>query len=545
MVSLANQLLHPNLNQQVLSIIERCIHLNHLKQLQCFLTTLGHSQNQLYAFKLVRFCNLKLSSFTYARHIFDNVVSPNIYLYTAMITAYASHPDHHLKALSLYRDMLRRGCPQPNQFIYPHVLKSCPEVLELSGTKMVHAQIVKSGFVQYPVVQTAIVYSYARLNDNIGSARKLFDEMSDRNVVSWTAMISGYTRVGDVDNAVSLFEEMPDRDVPSWNSVIAGFTQNGLFPEAISFFRRMVVVGGQSKDIRPNQVTVVCVLSACGHTGMLQIGKLIHGYVYRSGLVPDLFVLNALLDMYGKCGNLKEARSVFDRSSKKNLTSWNSMINCFALHGRSESAIRVFEEMKQYEDHVVRPDGVTFIGLLNACTHGGLVKKGLAYFELMTRKYQIEPRISHYGCLIDLLCRAGRFEKALEVVREMKMEPDEVVWGSFLNGCKIHSRSDLAEFAVKKLIEIDPNNGGYGIMLANLYGESGKWDEVGKVRKMLKDRNAIKVPGCSWIEIDKQVNMFYSVDKTHPKTEKIYDTLESLICHLFQLAESSYHEYNF
>ncbi|KAK1555990.1 hypothetical protein Q3G72_034275 [Acer saccharum] len=403
MVSLANQLLHLNLNQQVLGIIERCIHLNHLKQLQCFLTTLGHNQNQFYAFKLVRFCNLKLSNFTYARHIFDHVVSPNIYLYTAMITAYASHPDHHLKALSLYCDMLRRGCPQPNQFIYPHVLKSCPEVLELSGTKMVHAQIMKSGFVQYPVVQTAIVYSYARLNDNIGNARKLFDEMSERNVVSWTAMISGYTRVGDVDNAVSLFEEMPDRDVPSWNSVIAGFTQNGLFPEAISFFRRMVVVGGQSKDIRPNQVTVVCVLSACGHTGMLQIGKLIHGYVYRNGLVPDLFVLNALLDI----------------------------------------------------------------------------------------------------------------------------------------------RADLAEFAVKKLIEIDPNNGGYGIMLANLYGESGKWDEVGKVRKTLKDRNAIKVPGCSWIEIDKQVNMFYSVDKTHPKTEEIYDTLESLICHLFQLAESSYHEYNF
>ena len=125
------------------------------------------------------------------------------------------------------------------------------------------------------------------------------------------------------------------------------------------------------------------------------------------------------------------------------------------------------------------------------------------------------------------------------------MEPDEVVWGSFLNGCKIHSRADLAESAVKKLIEIDPNNGGYGIMLANLYGESGKWDEVGKVRKMLKDRNANKVPGCSWIEIDKQVNMFYSVDKTHPKTEEIYNALESLICHLFQLAESSYHEYKF
>lgn len=529
-------LLSPNLHYQVLKIIEKCSHVNHLKQLQSFLTTYGHSQNQFYVFKLVRFCHLKLSNFTYARRIFDDLVSPDIYLYTAMITAYSSQMDSHYKALSLYREMVRRGSPQPNHFIYPHVLKSC---FEVSGTKMVHAQIVKSGFVEYSVVQTALVDSYSSSNQDVGSARKVFDEMSERTVVSWTAMVSGYTRAGDVKNAVSLFEEMPDRDVPSWNSVIAGFTQNGLFSEAISFFRRMVVERERSVDIRPNEVTVVCVLSACGHTGMLEIGRLIHGYVYRNGLVPYLFVWNALLDMYGKCGSLKEARRIFDWCSKKNLTSWNSVINCFALHGRSETAICLFQEMMQSENyHGIRPDEVTFIGVLNACTHGGLVEKGLEYFDLMTRHYQIEPRISHYGCLIDLLGRAGRFEKAMGVIREMKMEPDEVVWGSLLNGCRIHGRSDLAEFAVYKLFEIDPNNGGYGTMLANLYGESGKWDEATKVRKMMKDRNAYKVAGCSWIEIDKQVNLFYSVDKTHPRTEEIYDTLEILISHLFQLTES-------
>lgn len=387
-----------------------------------------------------------------------------------------------------------------------------------------HAQIAKWGFVQYPVVQTALVDSYSRSSSDIGVARQLFDEMSEKNVVSWTAMISGYTRVGQVGNAISLFDQMPERDVPSWNAVIAGCTQNGLFSEAISLFRKMM----QHRHNRPNQVTVVCALSACGHTGMLQLGKSIHGYVYRYSLGFDSFMSNALVDMYGKCGSLKEAKRVFDMTSKKSLTTWNSMINCFALHGHGESAIGIFEEMIQHGEDV-RPDEVTFVGLLNACTHGGLVEKGRYYFLMMTQDYGIEPQIEHYGCLIDILGRAGRFEEALEVVRGMKIEPDEVVWGSLLNGCKVHGQIDLAEFAVKKLIEIDPKNGGYGIMLANLYGELGKWDESRMVRKMLKQHNAYKTPGCSWIEIDNEVYQFYSADKTHPRSEEIYKILGALL----------------
>ncbi|EEF32773.1 pentatricopeptide repeat-containing protein, putative [Ricinus communis] len=389
-----------NLNQLALAILSKCNNLNHLKQLQSYLTVIGHSQTQFYSFKLVRFCILNLSNFNYARYIFNHLHSPNIYLFTALVTAYASNPDHHLSAFELYRDMVRRAHPKPNHFIFPHVLKSC------QNTKVVHSQIAKLGFSQYPVVQTALVDSYSRFMSDIGCARQVFDEMSERNVVSWTAMITGYTRVGEVGNAISIFDKMPERDVPSWNSIIAGCTQNGLFIEAICLFRKMILVA-QSK---PNQVTTVCALSACGHTGMLQLGK------------------------------------------------W----------------------------------------------------------------------IEHYGCLVDILGRAGRFEEALEVVREMKIEPDEVVWGSLLNGCKVHGNTDLAESAIKKLIEIDPKNGGYGIMLANLYGGLGKWDEVRKVRKMLKDHNAYKTPGCSWIEVDNEVCQFYSVDKTHPRSEEIYRILENL-----------------
>ncbi|XAR48154.1 hypothetical protein NMG60_11030884 [Bertholletia excelsa] len=517
---LAPALNNPNLNHHVLGILDKCNQINHLKQLQAFLIVLGHGQTQFFAFKLVRFCSLALSNLAYARLIFNHLRSPNVYLYTAMVTAYASHSDDK-SSLVLFRDMVRRGHPKPNHFIYPHVLKSCPEVLGSRGTQLVHAQILKSGFEKYSVVQTALLDSYSRFCSDLSTARSLFDEISERNVVTWTAMITAYTRLGKVGNAILLFEEMRERDVPTWNAVIAGCTQNGLFSEAISLFRRMVIEGN-----KPNQVTIVCTLSACGHTGMLQLGRCIHGHICRNNLGSDQFISNALVDMYGKCGSLREARWVFGNTSNRSLTSWNSMINCFALHGWSGDAINIFEKMiKQVE---VKPDGVTFVGLLNACTHGGLVEQGRSYFDSMTRVYKIEPQIEHYGCLIDLLGRAGMFEEAMEVVREMKMPPDEVVWGSLLNGCRIHGRIDLAEFAVRKLIEVHPDNGGYSAMLANIYVESGKWDEARKVRKKMNEQNAQKTPGCSWIEVDNKVHQFYSVDETHHRTEEIYTILESM-----------------
>ncbi|WCJ29119.1 Pentatricopeptide repeat (PPR) superfamily protein [Euphorbia peplus] len=518
------QLNHPthHLNELVRGILSKSNRQNHLRQLQSFLTTIGHSQTQFYAFKLVRFSILNLSNLTYARRIFNHLYTPNIFLFTALITAYASVSDH-LSAFELYRDMIRRDHPKPNQFIFPHVLKSC------NSTGFVHTQIEKSGFGGYTIVQTALVDSYSRSGVGCASARKVFDEMSERNVVSWTAMISGYTRVGEVENALVLFDQMPERDVPCWNSVIAGCTQNGMFSEAISLFRKMVFLSQslEHRDNRPNQVTLVCTLSACGHSGMLQLGKLIHGYLYRNSLFSDSFLANALVDMYGKCGSLREARKVFDMTLKKSLTSWNSMINCYALHGQCDRAICVFEEMMKHQNDV-RPDEITFISLLNACTHGGLVEKGRWYFHVMTEHYGIEPQIEHYGCLIDILGRAGRFDEALEVIRGMKIEPDEVVWGSLLNGCKAYGNTDLAEFAVRKLIEIDPKNGGYGVMLANLYGGLGKWDEVRAVRNKLKEQNAYKIPGCSWIEVDNEVHQFYSIDKTHPKWDEIYDILETV-----------------
>lgn len=386
--------------------------------------------------------------------------------------------------------------------------------------KTIHTHVLKLGFDGYHVVQTALVDSYSKCSE-LAIARHLFDEMSERTVVSWTAMISGYAKVGLVGESMLLFEEMPERDAPSWNAVIAGCTQNGLFSEAILLFKRMLVT-----DEKPNQITVVCALSACAHLGMLQLGKWIHGYILKNSIGPSSFVVNGLLDMYGKCGSLKEAGRLFNLMSERSLTSWNSMINCFALHGKSENAISMFKEM---ESMGVEPDAITFVGVLNACTHGGLVDEGYHYFESMNRNYRIEPRIEHYGCVIDLFGRVGQFDEAMEVIRGMRIEPDEVVWGSLLNGSRVHGNMKLAEFSVHKLLEIDPNNAGYGVMLANIYSEYGRWEDVRKVRKVLNEKGMQKTPGCSWVEVDNKVHQFYSADKTHSKADHIYEILDGLV----------------
>ncbi|XP_020259910.1 pentatricopeptide repeat-containing protein At1g33350 [Asparagus officinalis] len=507
----------PTLYQRIVSLLDKSKSLTHLKQIQSSLIISGHGQNQLLSFKLVRFSALNLTDLSYARLIFDSLRSPNVFLYTAMLTAYSLHS--HSSALNLFAQMLQLGKPKPNEFIYPLVLKSCSDCSDLILMKLVHTHVSKSGFDAYSVIKTSLLDSYARFSD-LGTARSLFDEMPDRNVVSWTALISGYARAGKMGNAVALFEEMPERDVPSWNSMVAGFAQNGMFPEAVKMFQRMVISGA-----RPNSTTVSCVLSACGHLGMLRLGKLVHGYVLKVQIGYSSFVSNALIDMYGKCGNVKEARWVFDTLSDKSLTAWNSMINCLALQGHSNNAIETFKAM---EISGLVPDGVTFVGLLNACTHGGLVDRGLHYLESMKQDYKIEPQIEHYGCVIDLLGRAGRFKEAMEFVKDMRIEPDEVVWGSLLNGCRIHGDKNLAEFAIKKLLEMNPDNVGYGIMLANLYSESGKWEEVGKVRKMLKEGGGKKLPGCSWIEAETEFHQFHSGDKLHCESEEIHRILEVL-----------------
>ncbi|VAI47138.1 pentatricopeptide repeat-containing protein At1g33350 [Triticum aestivum] len=503
-------------------VLSRCATLAHLKQLHAHSVVTARAATQPTTFHLLRFASLRLSCLPYARRLFDSTPYPNVFLYSAMLSAYAAASPaqaYAQDALALFLRMLRRGRSAPNQFVYPLVLRAAC-VVGVQLVRSIHSHAYKSGFHAHDVVRTSLLDGYSRYGMML-DARKLFGGLTERNVVSWTALLSGYTRAGKVGDAIALFERMPERDVAAWNAMIAGCTQNGLFLEALGICSRMVEEG-----FRPNGTTVACVLSACGHLGMLKIGKVIHGYAWRSCVGFGSSVVNGLIDMYGKCGTLKGARWMFDEFSDKSLTTWNCLINCLALHGHSKSAIAVFGEMRNAG---IEPDEVTFVGLLNACTHGGFVDEGLMYFELMCDELRIEPEIEHYGCIIDLLGRAARFEDVMNVIKDMKVQPDEVIWGSLLNACRVHRQLELAEFAIRKLLQLNPNNVNYVVMLANLYSEGGSWEQVTKVRKLMQEDMGKKVPGCSWIEVDRKTHMFYSGDDTHPVSEDICNTLVELV----------------
>lgn len=438
-----------------------------------------------------------------------------------MITGYAqeSHAPDCRVAFLLYTRMHRKGI-RPNHFTFPYVLKSSAVVSSLFDTKQTHSHVLKSGFHGYTVVQTAFIDAYAKCGE-IELARHVFDEMPERNVISWTAMVYGYTKYGRMGAAVQLFDKMPARDLPCWNAMIAGFAQNGMFGDAVSMFRRMVVEG-----YRPNETTVVCTLSACGHLGTLRIGEWIHGFVHKSGIGISCFVGNAMIDMYGKCGSLKEASSVFDCLTQRTVASWNSLVNGLALHGHSDEAIAVFREMLQTG---AKPDDITFVHVLNACVHGGMVNEGWELFLSINRDYGIKLQIQHYGCVVDLLGRAGRLKEAVESIKSMEMEPDEVVWGALLNGCRIHGNRWLADYSATQLLDLDSRNAAYLLLLANMYSESGWWEDVGKTRKMIQERGLLKTPGCSWIEIENIVHEFYSADKQHRQAAEICEALGSLL----------------
>ncbi|KAG6488282.1 hypothetical protein ZIOFF_057041 [Zingiber officinale] len=314
----------------------------------------------------------------FSRRYYSRIASsfPNVFLYSALISAYASRPDPDSPAaLRLFAAMLR-GAPAP--------------------TIPIH---------DFAVVRSAPLDSYSRFSDT-NAARCLFDEMPQRNVVSWTALLTGYMRTGQMGKALFMFEEMAERDVPAWNAVIYGRTQNGLFLEALSFFSRMV-----ADRTLPNKTTASCLFSAYAHLGMLWLGKSLHGHAFKNSMGDSPGVCNAVIDMYGK----------WTRGSHKSLA---------------------IETLREMEQEGPQPDQVTFIGLLNACTHAGLVDEGLDYFNSMTRDYTIDPEIEHYGCVIDLLSRASRFDVAMVIVRDIRIEPDEVVWGSLLNGARVHGAKD-------------------------------------------------------------------------------------------------------
>lgn len=355
----------------------------------------------------------------------------------------------------------------------------------------------------------------------VSDAREVFDSMGERSVVSWSAMIAGYTKAGDVDAARELFERMTERNVVCWNAMIAGYAQNERFGEAIGVFRRMLEDG----SVQPNEVTLVSVLSACANLGALDLGKWIDRYIGRKTMHLGLFLGNALSDMYAKCGCIAEASKVFDQMSERDVISWSIIVTGTAMHGQWKEAIAAFHQMLSQG---VQPNDITFMGILSACTHAGLVDEGLQYFDRMSRVFAIDPKVEHYGCVVDLLSRAGRLDEAEDMISSMRVPPNAIVWGALLGGCRIYGDVDRGTRVAHKILHLDPGHSGSYVYLANVYASTGKLEEAAKYRLWMRDKGVVKTPGCSWIEVDNAVCEFFMGDRSHPRSDEIYAKISLL-----------------
>jgi pentatricopeptide repeat protein len=345
----------------------------------------------------------------------------------------------------------------------------------------------------------------------------VFDEMAVRDVVAWNVMVAGYVKAGDLAHARELFDAMPERNVVSWTTVIGGYAQMKRPEKAVEVFRRMQVEG-----IEADGVALLSVLAACGDLGAVDLGEWVHRFVVRRGLCQEIPLMNSIIDMYMKCGCIEKAVEVFEGMEEKSVVTWTTLIAGFALHGLGLQAVEMFCRMEREN---MAPNAVTFLAILSACSHVGLTDLGRWYFNIMVSQYRIKPRVEHYGCMVDLLGRAGCLKEAQDLVKNMPLKANAAIWGALLAAARTHGDAGLGEQALLHLIELEPNNSGNYILLSNIFAEQERWGDVSKLRKAMRERGLRNVPGASSIEVDCMVHEFTSRDWSHPFIHTICEVL--------------------
>ncbi|CAN6689188.1 unnamed protein product [Malus baccata var. baccata] len=393
-------------------------------------------------------------------------------------------------ALHIYSQMHRNSIPF-DTFSVLFTLKSCTQLKNHAIIQHLHAHVIKLGFCSHVFVATSLLHAYVVVS--FVDACLLFDEIPEKNTVTWNTMIAGFSRSGDVERARLVFEEMPLRDVASWSAMIAAYVNNGKHECGLSLFRDMVMDEG----LKPDQVSAGSVLSGCAHLGSLGllVGKSVHGFMAKNGWELNVEIGTILVDMYAKCGFLKGAAQVFELMQERNVMTWTALICGSAQHGYSEAALSLFEMMQKAS---VRANELTFTGVLSACVHTGLVEEGRKYFK-MIEESGLEPRIHHYGCMVDLYGKAGLLEEAYEVIMKMSLEPNVVIWTAFLSACKEHKQFEMAERVVEQVMKMvkPENDGGVYSLLSNLYALGGKWDDAERVRNLMNNQRVRKVGASS------------------------------------------------
>ncbi|XP_038878283.1 pentatricopeptide repeat-containing protein At5g56310 [Benincasa hispida] len=502
------------------SLLSNCRHPLHLYQIHGFMLHRALDQDNLFLSRFIDACSsLDLSS--YAFSVFSNKTHPDLRLYNTAIKA-LSQTSSPLNAISLYTRIQIDGL-RPDSYSIPFVLKAVVQLSAVEVGRQIHTQTVSSALDMDVNVVASLIRMYSSCGF-VSDARKLFDFAGFKDVALWNAMVAGYVKVGQLKRARKVFDEMPQRNVISWTALIAGYVQTNRPDEAIELFRKM-----QLQEVEPDEIAMLAVLSACADLGALELGEWIHNYIEKHGLCRTVPLYNALIDMYAKSGNIRRALEVFENMKQKSVITWSTMIAALALHGLGGEAIDMFHSMEKAK---VRPNEITFIAILSACSHVGMVDVGRYCFDRMQSMYKILPKIEHYGCMIDLLARAGYLQEAQKLLHDMPFEANAAIWGSLLAASNTHRDAGLAEQALRHLAKLEPENSGNYTLLSNTYAALGRWNESGMVRKVMRNAGVKKAPGGSFIEINNRVYEFMAGDESDPQLDGIYQVLCKLILHL-------------
>ncbi|VFQ60906.1 unnamed protein product [Cuscuta campestris] len=551
---------------------------------QACIYKLGFHSNPFVSTALIDACSVS-GLVKAAREIFNGVVCKDMVAWTGMVSCYAEN-DYFREAIELFSEMRMEGW-RPNNFTFASVMKACLGLEAIDAGKSLHGYVLKTNYLVDPFVGISLLDLYTQAGD-IKVARCMFEEIPKNDVIPWSFMIARYsqndqceealnlfrkmsatsvvpnnftftsilqacatmgaldlgrqihchvTKVGHdsdvfvsnalmdvyakcgvLENTVKLFMGSTDKNNVSWNTIIVGHVQMGDHEKAMNLFMTMLEL-----QVQATEITYSSVLCACARLAALEPGMQVHALTTKTIYIQHVAVGNALIDMYAKCGNIKDARLVFDTLSVRDLVSWNVMVCAYSMHGSGIEALKIFEKMQSMD---VKPNSLTFVGVLSACSNTGSLDLGQTYFSSMREQYGIEPCIEHYTCMVSLLGRLGHLDRAVKMIEEIPFEHSIMLWRALLGACVLHNNVELGRTAAERVLEMDPLDESTYVLLSNMYASAKRWGNVSFVRKNMKKKQIKKEPGLSWVENQGMVHYFSVGDVSHPDIKLIRSMLE-------------------
>ncbi|KAL5548757.1 hypothetical protein UlMin_003988 [Ulmus minor] len=498
-------------------LLKKCQNFQEVRQVHAQLVKLGLLDHPLNSGRLLE-SYVRLSHIHYAWSVFDRMSCPDVFACNTIMRGLTAC-DNPYNSLLIYNKLLVDGL-SPDNYTYTFVLKACSRLKALFEGRQVHCHLIKAGIAPDTYVHSSLIRMYTN-SGSIACAERVLKGFEEENVLAENSMISGYFGFGYVEEARKMFDNMVTKDVATWSAMVTGYSDNGLYGEALSIFKEMMAAG-----ISPNESALVSSLCACAHLGALDQGRWIHAYVDEIGFGISVSLGTALIDMYAKCGCIDRSYEIFQKlSSRKDVITWGAIISGFAIHGRAEKCFQLFDEMVS---EGIEPNAVIFVAILSACSHAGYVEAGRCYFYRMMHDFGVTPSIEHYGCMVDLLGRAGRLAEAEKFILSMPEKPNSIIWGMLLGACRMHNDVKRGNMAFQHLVELEPMSGDRYKLAGLMYSNAGKQENTKRIRRFIAENDLETTRGLSFIEINGVVNEFVAGSVDHEKNREIYSIWKGL-----------------